>query len=261
MTEVTSDTEISDAPESTWTVDELARRAELPVRTIRQYQTMGLLHPPRRQGRIGLYDPSHLRRLHLIGRLQERGYSLAGIADLLSAWRNGADITDILGLEPDQLVHVDEPGVPATADTLSSILPALVPGRFEELLATGVVEHCGPDRYCIPSPSLLQLAVDTLEAGLEPDMVLQLLGDIRQAADIVTDSVLQTLTALPADVPDAAIEQLAGKGRGLLAHGVGRLTLHRLGQRLGIDDDTPADDVSAKLAASSAQHGGGASEQ
>ena len=57
-----------------WTIDQLAQRSGVPARTVREYQTLGLVHPPRRSGRIGLYDASHLRRLALIARLQERGY-------------------------------------------------------------------------------------------------------------------------------------------------------------------------------------------
>ena len=63
-------------------VDELARRAGLPTRTIREYQTIGLLPSPERRGRVGIYRIAHLQRLQLIARLQDRGYSLAGIRDL-----------------------------------------------------------------------------------------------------------------------------------------------------------------------------------
>lgn len=50
-----------------------------------------------------------------------------------------------------------------------------MPDRLDELLATGAVEACGPDRYCIPSPSLVQLAVAALGAGYASDQVLALL--------------------------------------------------------------------------------------
>ena len=226
---------------TTWSIDELARQSGVPVRTIREYQTMGLLHPPRREGRIGRYDTSHLRRLQLIDRLQDRGYSLAGIRDLLSAWRAGAALTDVLGLEPDQLVHIDEPGAPATFAQLSELLPALVPTYFDELIATGAVEACGPDRYCVPSPSLLQLTIDALAAGIDPRTVLGLLGTFRGAADSVADSVLDTFARIPRGADEAAVESLVGHGRGLLAHGLGRLTLHRIGHTVGVtDDDSPA---------------------
>ncbi|MGH3576447.1 MAG: MerR family transcriptional regulator, partial [Mycobacterium sp.] len=136
-----------------WTVDDLARRAGLPVRTIREYQTLGLLPSPRKRGRIGFYSPAHLARLQLIGRLQQRGYSLAGIGDLLQSWRDGADLGEVLGLAPDQLVHVDEPGIAADLAQLAEVLPRLVPERLEDLLAAGALQMCGTNRYCIPSPS------------------------------------------------------------------------------------------------------------
>jgi DNA-binding transcriptional MerR regulator len=44
------------------------------------------------RGRLGLYGPGHVQRLQLIARLQCRGYSLAGILDLLGAWESGTDL-------------------------------------------------------------------------------------------------------------------------------------------------------------------------
>ncbi|MGH8986819.1 MAG: MerR family transcriptional regulator, partial [Acidimicrobiia bacterium] len=187
------------------TVDELARRAELPVRTIREYQTLGLLPPPARQGRVGVYGASHVARLGLIRRLQARGYSLAGIRDLLESWRDGGDLGEVLGLTADQLVHVEEPGAPATVDQLARVLPDLVPHRLQELLAAGVVESCGRDEYCVPSPSLLQLTKDAIAAGYPPSTVLQLMGSIDHAAGAIADAVVAALAERPAD---AATEQL-----------------------------------------------------
>ncbi len=219
------------------TVDELAQRASLPVRTIREYQTMRLLPPPRRRGRVGVYGATHLARLDLISRLQSRGYALAGIRDLLDAWRDGGDLGEVLGLTPDQLVQIDEPGTPATADQLALLLPALVPGRLADLLATGVVEECGPDHYCVPSPSLLQLTADAITAGYDPDRILDLLGSIHRAADTVADAVAVALAERPAGADTDRLVAFATRGRGLLAHGAGRLTIHALGKRLGITDE------------------------
>ena len=230
-----------------WTVDDLAGRAGLPVRTIREYQTMGLVPPPRKRGRIGLYSQAHLARLHLIGRLQERGYSLAGIGDLLQSWRDGADLGEVLGLAPDQLVHIDEPGVAANLGQLASVVPGLVPDRLKDLVAAGALEACGPDRYCIPSPSLLQLAADALAAGVDPDAVVELLTVIGTAASNIADSVAVTLAALPTAADQNRVTALVARGRGLLGHGTGRLTIYTLGRRLGVSDDDPANDVLARL--------------
>ena len=219
------------------TVDELASRAGLPVRTIREYQTMGLLPSPERRGRVGIYRAAHLARLELIGRLQERGYSLAGIRDLVVSWRDGADLGEVLGLEADQLVHLDEPGAPATPDQLAALLPTLVPERLDDLLATGIIEACGPGRYCVPSPSLLQLAVDAIAAGYPPDAVLALLTTIRQATTIIASATVDLFSDRPAGSDADQLVALATRGRGLLAHGTGRLTIHAIGRQLGIDHD------------------------
>jgi DNA-binding transcriptional MerR regulator len=219
------------------TVDELARRSGLPVRTIREYQTIGLLPSPERRGRVGIYGRAHLARLQLIGRLQNRGYSLAGIRDLLGSWRDGADLGEVLGLEADQLVHLDEPGAPATPDQLAALLPTLVPGRIDDLLAAGIIEACGPARYCVPSPSLLQLTVDAVAAGYPPDAVLALLTTIRDATTVIAGATLDLLRDRPAGSDAAQLVALATRGRGLLAHGAGRLTIHAIGRQLGIDHD------------------------
>jgi len=223
-----------------WTVDELAQRAGLPVRTIREYQTLGLVSPPLRRGRVGIYATAHLARLQLIARLQDRGYSLAGIGDLLRSWRDGGDLGEVLGLAPDQLVHVDEPGAPATVGQLSRVLPAVLADRLDDLVATGVIEACGDDRFCVPSPSLLQLTVDATGAGYSVDRVLTLLAAISAAADGIAAAVVDALAERAEDADPARVAALATRGRGLLAHGAGRLAIHRLGRRLGITDEAAA---------------------
>ena len=241
--EVTNAATPDDQPSTEHTVDELARLAGLPVRTIQEYKTLGILPAPRRQGRVGLYGPSHLRRLELIARLRQRGYSLAGIDDLLGNWSAGADLGEVLGLEPDQLVHVDEPGAPATLEQLSALLPAMIPAHLDALVTTGVIERCRPDRFCVPSPSLLQLAIDSHVAGLAPEDVIALLSAIQRAADTVADEVVHQIERLPTATATEAATALLQRGRGLLAHGVGRLTLHQIGQRLGISDEADLDPV------------------
>lgn len=86
------------ADESSLTVEELAARIGVPTSTIRMYQTKALLHPPRKVGRTARYDGSHVQRLVLVQRLQERGFSLPAIAELISAREQGATVAEVLGL-------------------------------------------------------------------------------------------------------------------------------------------------------------------
>ena len=84
---------------SEYRLDELARHAGVASTTVRLYQTKGLLAPPRLEGRTGWYDDSHLSRLRLIARLQDEGYSLAGIANLLEQWEQGRSLDAVMGIE------------------------------------------------------------------------------------------------------------------------------------------------------------------
>jgi DNA-binding transcriptional MerR regulator len=113
------------------TVDELARRAGLPSSTIRLYQTKGLLPPPKREGRVGIYDDGHLARLRLIGQLRQRGFSLAGIKHLIETWQAGQTLDDLLGL--------DTEGVVVAAGSPPARLP------LEELTARFAGQKLTPD--------------------------------------------------------------------------------------------------------------------
>jgi DNA-binding transcriptional MerR regulator len=73
-------------------VEELARRADVSVDTIRFYQKRQLLPPPRREGRVAWYDAQHEDRLGRIKELQRHGFSLAVIRRLLDGELDTTDV-------------------------------------------------------------------------------------------------------------------------------------------------------------------------
>jgi len=87
-----------DTPQREYTIDELARVTNSTVRNVRAYQDRGLLAPPKRRGRVGIYDDRHVARLKLINHLLARGYTLANIMDLITVCYEGHDLRSILGL-------------------------------------------------------------------------------------------------------------------------------------------------------------------
>lgn len=89
----------NDTSRAEYTVDELARVTDTTVRNVRAYQDRGLLAPPEKRGRVGVYDDTHVSRLKLINHLLTRGYTLANIQDLIKAVDEGHDLRSILGLE------------------------------------------------------------------------------------------------------------------------------------------------------------------
>src|SRR5882757_4757517 len=80
-------------------IEELARLGRTTTRNIRVYRDRGLLHPPLRVGRIALFNDTHLTRLRLITSMLDRGYNIAHVHEMLSAWEQGKNLGDMLGLE------------------------------------------------------------------------------------------------------------------------------------------------------------------
>lgn len=227
------------------TIDDLARCVQLPVRTIREYHTMRLLPPPERSGRLGLYDDRHVQRLQLITRLQRRGYSLAGIRDLLGAWESGTDLTTLLGVDQSQAA-LDETPLRLTRAELTERLPALDPATLERACLIGLAYPHGEDHFVVRSPALLGLVADWVRAGVPLDKALDLvevlaneLGALAgKLADLIVDRIWEPVSATSrtGQLPD-----LFRRGRLLLLQGVASTLADRLGvaltQRAGIVGD------------------------
>lgn len=64
-------------------IGELARRTGKTVRALHLYEEMGLLAPSRSDGGFRLYGDGELKRVAWIGTLQDMGFKLAQIKDLL----------------------------------------------------------------------------------------------------------------------------------------------------------------------------------
>lgn len=218
------------------TIDELARRARLPVRTVREYHSLRLLPPPERRGRVGVYGAEHVERLALIGRLQRRGYSLAGIKDLLAAWAEGADLTTLLGVDPGPAA-VDETPLRITAGELRERLPELTGGTLGQAVAAGLLAPHGDDYFLVRSPALLALVADGARAGLPLaamlDMLAGLTSGLSAVAGELAGQVVERIAPPLAATADAAqLQNLLQRWRVLLLHGVASIMADRLGAAL-----------------------------
>jgi DNA-binding transcriptional MerR regulator len=217
------------------TIDDLARTARLPVRTIREYHTLRLLPPPQRRGRVGIYDAGHRQRLELIGRLQRRGYSLAGIRDLLQAWEDGTGLTAVLGIEPGQTA-LDETPLRLTQDEMSERLPALSGPALSQAISAGLVQPHG-ETFLVRSPALLALVADGAAAGIPVSDMLDLAGLLRRElaclADLIAGLMMdRLLPPLEAGPNPAGLRPLLRRGRQLLLQSAASTLADQLGTAL-----------------------------
>jgi DNA-binding transcriptional MerR regulator len=98
-------------------IDELAAVTGTTTRSIRSFQTLGLLDHPDLRGRTGMYDGHHRHRLEVILHLQSRGFSLRSLAVLFTAHGRGESLGAVLGLgESTREIHPDLEGGAGTDD-------------------------------------------------------------------------------------------------------------------------------------------------
>jgi DNA-binding transcriptional MerR regulator len=234
-------------------IDELARECGTTVRTVREYQTLGVLPPPRKRGRVAVYGEDHVARLRAVARLQERGYSLAAIADLLSAWETGSTLPSVLGLTDTATVGaIDESPVIVSADDLAAELPAIfgAPRLARRAEQIGLVGPADGERRFVRSPALVQLVAETIAAGVPPaaalDIVEAITANAANLAEPAAEVVREYLVGRPADRAatddelDAAAHRLR-RARLLLAQAVATTLVDQIGGALlATADDDPA---------------------
>ena len=180
---------------SEYRIDELARLASTTVRNVRVYQDRGLLAPPRRAGRVGIYTDAHLARLRLIGQLLKRGYTFANIGELLTVWGRGGDLAEILDLES------------AVGHPWSDEVPGYVTlGQLQETFGSDVIEEnldraqklglLEPDgaHFRVPSPKLLSAGLELTAAGMPLQAVLELAERLRAHVDAAASDLAATVT-------------------------------------------------------------------
>jgi DNA-binding transcriptional MerR regulator len=225
------------------TIDELARQAQLPVRTLREYNSMRLLPPPERRGRVGVYGAQHVERLALIGRLQRRGYSLAGIKDLLAAWEAGGDLTTLLGVDSGPAA-VDETPLRITRAELRDRIPELAGDAVGRAVAARLLVPHAEDWFLVRSPALLALVADGVRAGVPLagmlDVIATLTSGVGALADDLAGHILEQVAPPVASTGDAArLQSLLQRWRVLLPQGVASVLADRLGAALLAKADGP----------------------
>ncbi len=175
----------ADAPRNEYTVDELARVSDTTVRNVRAYQDRGLLAPPEKRGRVGIYDDTHVARLKLVNHLLARGYTLANIQDLIMAIDEGHDLRSILGLETaigGRWSH-ERPKTYSLAALVQMFGPQ-TPASLARVTELGLLERRGVS-FVAKSPALLEAAAAMVREGIPVRELLDAIGLARPHFDAI----------------------------------------------------------------------------
>lgn len=196
-------------------IDELANRAGTTSRNVRAYQARGLLPAPELEGRTGYYDHEHLKRLELIGELQERGFSLEAIRQTLDIWARGGDLGDLLGFQHLLTAPLsDEEPATYTMAELTERFPQLEGRRdlLERGLELGLMEVDEHGDLRAPSPMLIEAGAELSRLGIDLEVIYALVAALRDDADavaqriigLVSDELLRPVLERREGAPDSA---------------------------------------------------------
>ncbi|MEU1890537.1 MerR family transcriptional regulator [Streptomyces pristinaespiralis] len=163
----------TETEEPTLTVDELAARAGVTVRTIRFYSTRGLLPPPViGPRRVGHYGSDHVSRLALIEELQHQGMTLAAIERYLGQLPADLSAQDlaihralVASWAPESAEEIGREELERRAGR------ALSDQDVDRLAAMGVLDRAGADTYRLDG-GLLRLGVELLDVPIAHETIL-----------------------------------------------------------------------------------------
>jgi DNA-binding transcriptional MerR regulator len=206
-TDSTGTTGAPDGPTVELGLDELAATSGVSSRTIRYYQSEGVLPRPRKDGRDARYTTAHVERLELISELQSRGLKLEAIKELVGRDRQHRSVADWLGV--DEVLRASWADDETATMTLAEVHALLGkhPRRLVgEMVDSGLLTRNDDGSFVVPSRALLDLTVRMLGAGVSIDIGTEAATILRRRLGKAADDLVRLFESETG-------KSFAGKGR------------------------------------------------
>lgn len=180
-------------------MDQVAEKTRTTVRTIRWYQSEGLLPPPRRAGRVAMYDAEHLARLEAIRDLQAHGLTLTAIRRLLERAPGNAAPTALAFVKTAVAQSVGDNAEIVTADEVATRLglPDGTPADPAIVAELGIAQQLPDGRWRITAPAAFEASAGLAQLGVPMDARIRLsrlfAEHTRVMAEGVVDMFMQYL--------------------------------------------------------------------
>jgi DNA-binding transcriptional MerR regulator len=125
-------------------------------------------------GRLALFNDTHLTRLRLITSMLDRGYNIAHVREMITAWEQGKDLGDVLGLETAiaGTWAAEKPQTMAIAEAKRLINDE---HAFDRLVGSGLIriEQDGSDATIV-RPKLIEAFNDVRQYGITIDKLIDI---------------------------------------------------------------------------------------
>jgi DNA-binding transcriptional MerR regulator len=220
-------------------VEELAVSCGVSVDTVRYYQGLGLLPPPRREGRVALYDDAHRDRLGRIRSLAGSGFTLRQIGELVDHADGSADpLLEALSAQGPARATMS---LEDLADS-SGVSPELIRvGVDAGLLRPAIVD--GGERFDEEQAEMVATVGRLLDSGVDLEPLIDVATRHAENIEAVVGEAVELYRAAVASQPDRDRSRIAAEIRSLVP-AVTRLVADHFARTLIeraaglVDDDT-----------------------
>ena len=177
-------------------IEELSSRVGVTARNIRAYQTQGLLPPPERRGRNGVYGPTHVSRLEMIRDLRGQGIGLAAI-ERLTRWGEGISPDELRATATSMLQGLieEEPAVIPASEVGEIWGDQITPELLERSQATGFFELQGDGTFVVRSPTLRAHGNELQAMGVSFEEAIATMETLREHLDAIAVAFTELFTA------------------------------------------------------------------
>ncbi len=136
-----------------------------------------------------MFNDTHLTRLRLITSMLDRGYNIAHVREMLSAWEEGKNLGDVLGLET-AIVGTWTTEKPETIPLVDAERLVDDPRAFDRLVALQVIRVDGA-RATITRPKLIEAFNEIRGYGVELAKLIDLHEQIVPEIDKISDLLVR----------------------------------------------------------------------
>ena len=170
------------------TIDELAQRVSMSSRNIREWQRQGLLPPPARRGRVGIYSDEHVARIKRVQQLHSEGFPLDLIRRMIDTG-TGSE-SDIRHLAAEVLAPFSAAG--PTTVSRAELDKRLGAGAAAHLAKLGLIADADADPVSVRDAEALDLIEGITGVGVSLERLVATLVDVRGHQRSIANTVLRS---------------------------------------------------------------------
>ena len=168
------------------TIDQLAQSVSMSSRNIREWQRQGLLPPPTRRGRVGIYSDEHVARIRRVQQLHSDGFPLDLIRRMIDTGTGNE--SDIRHLAAEVLAPFSMAG--PTTISRAELDDRLGPGAAAQLAKLGLIADADGDPVSVRDAETLDLIEGLTGIGVSLERMVATLVDVRGHQRCIADAIL-----------------------------------------------------------------------